>query len=121
MGRQINFAVDGYVLLLLDKNLITGYVTYGQAEPGMPQVIVHEDLLPKDFFKEFKVNKYKYYSSPEEIIINPDYKDPQQEELEQEEKPQQSTTGSKSVEQLMDELQSIKDMQNKILELLMRK
>lgn len=122
MSRQINFAVDGYLLLLLDKNVITGYVTYGQEEEGVAHVLVHEDLLPRDFFKEFKATKYKYYSSPEEIIINPDYKEPQQqEESSAESTPEQQEKDSKSVEHLMDELQSIKDMQNKILELLMGK
>lgn len=117
--RQVNFNSDGYLLLHLDRNQITGYTSSGIMLPGNPQALVHESLLPEDFFNDFAIGKYLYYSSPERVVENPDFVDYR----EYEEEPTSNVVSSREVtlDGIWNELKEIKATQEEIIRLFFEK
>lgn len=117
--RRIDFNRDGYLLLHLDRNKITGYTSSGLMLPGNPQALVHESLLPEEFFNDFFPGKFLYYSSPEKVIEDPDFVDPR----EYEEEPTSNVVSSREVtlDGIWNELKEIKATQEEIIRLFFEK
>lgn len=69
--ETVNMSKDGYLEIYVDNDRrITGYVTSGgRGEQG---ILIHNSILPYNFFDEFILGKFLYYRETEEVIE--DYK-----------------------------------------------
>ncbi|WBF82181.1 methyltransferase subunit G [Mammaliicoccus virus vB_MscM-PMS2] len=66
--KYVNVKQDGYLGINInqDTRVINGYVLSGGI--GEQDIVIHESVLPYNFYDEFIVGKFKYYRETGEVI-----------------------------------------------------
>lgn len=108
----VNVKQDGYLGINInnDTRVINGYVLSGGV--GEQDIVIHESVLPYNFYDEFIVGKFKYYRETGEVIEDYNFIPPENDITEIEE------TETVSKEEF-DNLKSQFDEMKKLLESLL--
>lgn len=111
----VNMNKDGYLEIYVDDDRrITGYVTSGGR--GKQGILIHNSILPYNFFDEFILGKFKYYRETGEVIEDYNFNPPENDITEIEETETETETVSKEE---FDNLKSQFDEMKKLLESLL--
>ncbi|XWX29935.1 tail fiber protein [Staphylococcus phage PG-2021_14] len=79
--KYVNVKQDGYLGINInqDTRVINGYVLSGGV--GEQDIIIHESVLPYNFYDEFIVGKFKYYRETGEVIEDYNFTPPDIEDI----------------------------------------
>lgn len=107
----VNMNKDGYLEIYVDGDRrITGYVTSGGR--GKQGILIHNSVLPYNFFDEFILGKFLYYRETGEVIEDYNYKPSKEPEIEDE---IQAPVTQEEFERLKNELDEMKRLLEKLL------
>ena len=107
----VNMNKDGYLEIYVDDDRrITGYVTSGGR--GKQGILIHNSVLPYNFFDEFILGKFLYYRETGEVIEDYNYNPSKEPEIEDE---IQAPVTQEEFERLKNELDEMKRLLEKLL------
>ncbi|ANT44786.1 tail fiber protein [Staphylococcus phage vB_SscM-1] len=111
--KYINVKQDGYLGINInnDTRVINGYVLSGGV--GEQDIIIHESVLPYNFYDEFIVGKFKYYRETGEVIEDYNFVPPNYDI--QEPIPEQETVSKEEFDSLKNELDEMRKLLEKLL------
>lgn len=103
--ENINMSKDGYLEITIGNNRrVEGYVTSGGRGKDY---LVHQDILPSNFFDDFLPGKFLYYEETNEVVENYNFVPPEEGNFEDD---MQGTVSQEEFESLKNELEEMKKL-----------
>lgn len=110
--KYINVKQDGYLGINInqDTRVINGYVLSGGI--GEQDIVIHESVLPYNFYDEFIVGKFKYYRETGEVIEDYNFIPPETDDMASEEP---ETVSKEEFDNLKNQFEEMQKLLEKLL------